>query len=376
MNVVDSANTLMNNLMAATVISLILVGGFVFYFLKIKKIGAKEEKIDYSSFQRKDAREFVKFDNIISAGELGENDGLGVVELGGKVFVAGLDVVGYNYRSASADERKATMANSIGFFNVIENPIQLRQTVKSVDLEHNIKIQEEIAKDLNKELMALDAEFKDTLEMAEAQNIDENEDTFRVLCETLNKLKKTINSKQWMYEEALEVLEYLKRLTTTNASAKKVNQIMFSYVFNPNEYIEELNENEIRVKAITALSNKANEYASVLENCGCTCNPLTARDLTELMRRHLHPYTADMIKIDDLLNSSYNALYVTSESIFELEKERQGDEAFEQELMKLKEEQEQQKREALEKAKKTSAAYQNSKETVSSYDDTLASFFE
>lgn len=375
MNIIDSANTAMNNLMAATVIAMLLVGGFVFYFVKIKKVGAKQEKIDYTSFRREDSREFAKFDDIVSIGTPDDASGLGMIDLGGNVFVAGIDVIGYNYRSAAAEERKATMSNSIGFFNVVENPIQLRQTVKSVDIEHNIQVQEEIVKNLNRELLSLNAEYEDTMTAAEAVVNDTDSEAFQILSTTLKKLQRTIYSKKWMFEEADELLNYMKRLTSATANTKKINQIMFSYVFNPNEYIEELDENEIRVKAITALSNKANEYASVLENCGCTCNPLSARDLTELMRRHLHPHTADLVKVEDLLNSSYTALYITSDSIYDLERERQGDEAFEQELARIQTEQEQQRVAAEEKARRIAAVYQNSKETVSSYNDSMASFF-
>lgn len=376
MRVIDSANNIMNNLMVATVIVVILLGTFLFYFIKIKKIGAKQEKIDYSCFRREDSTEFAKFDDIVSIGNPNDTTGLGMIDLGGNVFVAGIDVVGYNYRSAAAEERKATMANSIGFFNVIENPIQLRQTVKSVDIEHNIKVQMEIMKELNRELLALNAEYEDTIAVAEATLVDgDDPDTFNVLESTLKKLRKTIYSKQWLYSEAEELLTYMKNVSSASTNTKRINQIMFSYVFNPNEYIEKLDENEVRVKAMTALSNKANEYCSVLETCGCTCNPLTARDLTELMRRHLHPATADSVKLEDLLNSSYTALYVTSDSIYELEREKQGDEKFEEELSRIRDEQEKNLMEAQEKARKTADKYKNSKQTVSSYQDSLAAFF-
>lgn len=375
MNVIEQANSIINNLMAATIIALILVGGLAFYLIKVKKVGAKQEKIDYSAFQRVDATEYVKFDDIVSVGGSGDTSGMGMVDLGGNVFVAGINVVGYNYRSAAAEMRKATMANSIGFFNVVEQPIQLRQTVKSVDIEHNISIQTEIVKNLNRELLAMDAEYEDTKEAAARAAEDTESDAFEILENSLKKMQKSIRSKQWFYEEALEVLNYLKRLSGVTANSKKINHIMFSYVFNANEYIEELDENEIRVKAITALANKAEEYSSVLENCGCTCNVLTAKDLTELMRRHLHPVTADAVKLEDLLNSSYTALYVTSDSIYELEKERQGDEKFAAELAKTQEDLERQKEEAKEKAKRVAVAYKDSKEIVSSYDGSLAEFF-
>lgn len=335
MNLVAKANDYANSLIIASVIVIAVAGFIAYYFVKVKKIASKEEHINYETFRRKDAIEYIKFDDIVSIGAAEDKSSMGVMALGGNIFVGGVDVVGYNYRSASADERKSTMVNSIAFMNIIEDQIQMRQTCKAIDIEYNISIQEEKIKDLNRELLELSSDYQATVELAE-DYLDEP-DAYEAIAKRLKVLQKTITSKRWQYEEAQEVLVYMRQVSSASNNTKRINQIMFSYEYNPNDYMEELSDVEIRVKAIQELSIRAEAYSAALENCGCSCRPLTVYELTELNRRHYHPRTADKIRISDLLNSSYSALYVTSDSLYDLEKERLGDEAFAKEMAAFEE---------------------------------------
>lgn len=335
MELVTRANDYANSLIMASVIVIAIAGILAYYFVKVKKIASKEEHINYGSFRRKDAIEYIKFDDIVSIGAPDDKSSMGVMALGGNIFVGGIDVVGYNYRSASADERKSTMSNSIAFMNIIEDQIQMRQTCKAIDIEYNINIQEGKIKDLNRELLELDTDYQATVELAE--NYLDDPDAYGAVANRLKILQKTITSKRWQYEEAREVLVYMRQVSSASNNTKRINQIMFSYEYNPNDYMEELSSNEIRIKAIQELSIRAEAYSAALENCGCSCRPLTVYELTELNRRHCHPKTADKVKISDLLNSSYSALYITSDSLYDLEKERLGDEAFAKEMAAFEE---------------------------------------
>ena len=60
-------------LILATIIAGIIIGGIAFYLLKIKKVAAKEEKINYDRFERSDVTEFVKFDHIMDGAIVGNN---------------------------------------------------------------------------------------------------------------------------------------------------------------------------------------------------------------------------------------------------------------------------------------------------------------
>ncbi len=349
MELVTKANDYANSLIMASVIVIAIAGFLAYYFVKVKKIASKEEHINYETFRRKDAIEYIKFDDIVSIGAPDDKSSMGVMALGENIFIGGIDVVGYNYRSASADERKSTMANSIAFMNIIEDQIQMRQTCKAIDIEHNINIQDEKVKDINRELLELSSDYQATVELAE--NYMDDPDAYEAIAKRLKILQKTITSKRWQYEEAQEVLIYMRQVSSASNNTKRINQIMFSYEYNPNDYMEELSDAEIRIKAIQELSIRAEAYSAALENCGCSCRPLTVYELTELNRRHYHPRTADKVRISDLLNSSYSALYITSDSLYELEKERIGDEAFAREMAAFEEKEKKILKETEEKRK-------------------------
>lgn len=349
MELVAKANEYANSLIMASVLVIAIAGILAYYFVKVKKIASKEEHINYESFRRKDAIEYIKFEDIISIGAPDDKNSMGVMALGGNAFVGGIEVVGYNYRSASADERKSTMTNSIAFMNIIEDQIQMRQTCKAIDIEYNINIQEEKIKDLNRVLLELDADYQATVELAES-HMDDPE-IYGSIAGRLKALQKTITSKRWQYEEAQEVLLYMRQVSSASNNTKRINQIMFSYEYNSNDYMEELSGSEIRIKAIQELSIRAEAYSAALENCGCSCRPLSVGDLTELNRRHCHPRTADKVKVTDLLNSSYSALYVTSDSLYDLERERIGDEVFAQKMMAFEKKEEEAVRKAEERRK-------------------------
>lgn len=309
--------------------ALAIFGAIAFYFLKIKKVSSEEEHIDYSTFNRYDAIEFGKIKDIVTAGAEGSP---GMISLGNNKFVGGISVVGYNYHSASADERKRTMMNMISFFNIVEDRIQLRQTVQAIDIERNIEQTRQDAVRIEKELIALKEEYDSTIKIMQNCLDNGEDDLFDLIEKRASKLKHTIESKKWMLEEAKELIFYMGRVSDVNNNTKRINQIMFSYVYDPSDDIEELTESEIYFKAQRELINKAEIYGSALENCGCSWRALTADDLTNLIRRHNKPESVDELRLEELLNGSYTALYVTSDSLEELERERLGEESYEREL--------------------------------------------
>ena len=299
------------------------------YFLKIKKVSSEEEHMNYNSFNRLDAIEFGKFKDIVSSGVEGSP---GMIALGNNRFVGGISVTGYNYHSASADERKRTMMNMISFFNIVEDRIQMRQTVQAIDIERNIEQTKQDAVRIEKELISLNDEYNSTIAIMQSCLDKGDDDLFSLIEKRAASLKHTIESKKWMLDEAKELIFYMGKVSDVNNNTKRINQVMFSYTYDPSDDIEELTEAEIYFKAQRELVNKADIYGSALENCGCSWRMLTADDLTNLVRRHNKPESVDELRLEELLNGSYSALYVTSDSLEELERERLGEEAYEREL--------------------------------------------
>lgn len=328
-NVFD-LNSFMNLLIAAMVVAILIVGGTAVYFIKIKKVMAKEEKIDHSHFERKNAKDYVNFDNIISCRTGVSGDEFGVVVMPGYVFIAGLDIRGYNFSSASADERHRTMVNSVALFNTIEKPVQFRQTVKAIDISYNVNRQKEVCKKMELRILDIREEYKETCQLAD-QYVD-NPVLYASVEQKLRALQREMKSLEWQQRECYAVLDYLESLEKSTGKSAKINQMIFGYVYNPSDFTTELTEEEIYLKASAELANMAGIYGSALDNCGCRTRLLTGKEMLDLMRRHCHPATSDDVRIEDMFNSSYMGLFISSDSLISLERERIGESRFKKQM--------------------------------------------
>lgn len=326
MNIVEIANYYMNLVIFATIMIVAVLASFMYYAVKVKKIAASEEKIDYSTFKRISALEYCKFDDIVSD-ESGKGlAGAGMIVMDHSIFVTGIDVVGYNYEYASAGEKQRTMINAIAFASIMEQPLQLRQTVRSIDIGYNIEQFRAAREKAVKELIELKETYADMVAQAEARRDDW--EVLQIILGNLKQLERKIHSAEWKIKEADNVIRYEKILQERNNNTERINQVLFSYIYNPDEHTEKLSGEEVLIKAMSALRTKISVYTAALENCGCACKPLDADMLVGLIYRHMHPNTADMVNIRERMDIETKTLYVSSDSLYELEKEKVGEEAF------------------------------------------------
>ena len=284
------------------------------------------ERIDHSKFDRTRTEEYVKFEDIITDDSKKGMKGAGMIQINKHVFVAGIQVFGYNFASASEEERTRTMVGSVGFFRNVKEPIQLRQNVKAVDMSDNIQTHQEILDKLTVELVLLKEDYKYYSELGE-DYIDDLEQ-LKPINEKLKSITLEMEAKTAMKKEAAMLISYLENMSAANNQSKRENQIMFSYIFNPNEHSVELTEEEIKIEAMKALSSKAKIYGESMEACGCTYKRLSGLELLDLIRHHNRPRTADEIKLVDLLGGATNSLFVTSDSLLEMQMEKIGEEKY------------------------------------------------
>lgn len=321
------------------------------YLTKVKKVMAKEEKINHARFSRTDSTDYIKFDNIMESKNGISGDKYGVVIMPKNVFIAGLDIQGYNFASASSDEQKRSMVNAVALFNFVEKPLQFRQTVKAIDLSYNIEKHLQVCQKLEMKYMDLMDEYDQTVKMKDTYK--DSIELEEAVHQKLALILKELSSTKWKMEEGKAVLDYLKGLEVHSGKSQKINQLLFSYKYDPNDFSEELSENEIYSKAAVELANMGGIYASALENCGCRVRFLNGMEMLDLFRRHAHPATADDVKIEELFNSSLPALFVTSDSLLKLEQDRQA----EAQLQKRIEDFEKKRAKALEDTKKNMDEY-------------------
>lgn len=338
MNLLNQILYYMNMVGACAILASGIVCGALFYFVKVKKVVARTENINTDSFERKDSVSYVPIKDILYQGSL---DSDGIIAISDTVFVGGLSVRGFDYPSASVEERIDAQVNSTMFFNVVEEPTSFRQSVQSIDLSSNIEEYDEIIKRTATELMGLDADYTATIAAAE-EAAEEDPDSFPIYEERLNELRRKISAKNHVLEECKACVSYMQSMSKdsshTSSGGQRSSQILFSYTFNPDMYSQELTKEEIYLKAMEGLQAKARSYMDALAFCHFRATRLSCRDLIGLMRRHIFPLSGEDGRLEELLDSSYTSLFVSCDSLVEAQKEKLGQEEYERRLRSYEEE--------------------------------------
>jgi hypothetical protein len=224
--------------------------------------------------------------------------------------------------------------NSQAFFNVVEDAITFRQSVKGIDLSANVEEYEKIVKDLAARQMVLDADYQSTLAAAEAA-AKEDPDSFSFYEDHVKELQRTISSLNHQIDECNAIIGYMKAMMKDSGKqggGQKSSQILFSYQFDPSQYSQELTKEQIYVKAQEALAAKARTYADALAFCHFRATRLTCRELILLIRKHNCPISGEDSRLEELLDSSYSSLFVSSDSLVEAQKDLIGEEEYEARL--------------------------------------------
>lgn len=309
------------------VILALIFGVIAYYLLKVKKIASKEEQFDYSRFDRRDSLEYVRFQNIINSVEnnVQTHNGLIVADDGYR-YIAGLKVSGYNFFSASAEEQKSSMIGMLSFLNTIEGDIQYRQSTKAIDLSENIEAHRKRLKEVAFEIEGLKLDHQDMV--SQSENYLDNPEIYANYDKRISEIERTIKCKQHTLDELDIVIQYMEALSGTNIESEKVQCWLFEWNYNSNDYTEDLTDEERYEVAAQALTTKANSYISALSRTGCTCERMTGEELFELFRYHYSPITADAFTMNELYNSSVNALYITSDSLSTLEEEAKDEKEY------------------------------------------------
>lgn len=304
---------------------LIAAAGFVLYYLYSRKTKSMSE-INYDYFNRKDSLEYCKFDEIISSNPDDFMKGAGAIVRNRNTFIGILQVTGLNFYSASYTEQEHTISAFISLIDALEYRVQFRQTSKAIDISHNIEDFTNILEDLKSQIAETDALMKHYLELSE-DNIDNEELSASYIAE-FDKLasKQEVNNRK--AQECQEVINYMEQISSASSDTQQVHNIIYSYDFDETQFTASLTREEIELQALNTLDTRGAALISNLVRCGCSARRLTAGEIVELMRRHLHPVTADENSVDELLNSDLSALYVTSDTLLERIKTRLTDEEY------------------------------------------------
>lgn len=309
---------------ASVAVSILLLGLGI-YFLKIKKTKMKELDVDYNSFNRKDSLEYVRFDDI---------QGM-IIDKEHNRYISGIKCTGFDYADAESSEQLQAMRGYLSFLNLLDRrSIQFWQTARNVDLDDLINQYRSELEELQEKRFLLNLDYEGVRE--ESEKYLDREAEYNIYYERLLKMQRELTSIGYQCEQLQAQINYMEAISGEKADPQQETCYIFDWTYNKMEFTVELDEGEVLAMARKQLCNMANSYMGALRGAGVKCAMLTDEELLAYLRRHMHPVSADVYKIDDVLKSAYDSLVVTSKS-FEEKEEAVSAATIEDVLRELKE---------------------------------------
>lgn len=309
---------------ASMVVSLLLLGLGI-YFLKMKKTKIKELDVDYNSFDRKDSLEYVKFDDICGM----------IIDKEHSRFISGIKCTGFDYADAESSEQLQAMRGYLSFLNLLDRrSIQFWQTARNVDLDELINQYKEELEGMQEKRFLLNLDYESVRE--ESEKYLDRETEYNIYYNRLLQMQRELTSFGYQCEQLQAQITYMEAISGEESDPQQETCYIFDWIYNKMEFTAELDEHEVLNMARKQLRNMAGSYMGALRSAGVKCMMLTDEELLAYLRRHMHPVSADVYKIDDVLKSAYDSLVVTSKS-YEQKEEAVSAATIEDVLRELKE---------------------------------------
>lgn len=311
----------------------VAIGGIgIFYYLRVRqKRRAKPKNVDYSDFNRKDAKDYINnFENI--------KDDMIILEDGFR-YVGVIDCQGFDFYSAHIIEQGNTVSNYISFINTINKPISYRQYCKSVDLDNTLDMYLEAYEKVNTKLEKAVLRLNE-METALKKEPDMEQSMKDLYVTEIERTTNEINAYNFRKFHIEDQMRFIKENSGVSASPLISSTYVFDWTYNPNEFSVDLTEDEILERAKAELEAIANSKIHALAMAGVKARRCTTVELIDMYRRHSQPISAERYKITDILDSSYFDDITTTDCIKRVEevvKEVEKEEAQEEALNTLKE---------------------------------------
>lgn len=308
----QTINTLVRSVQIIAVIIVVLLaifGAVGFYFMKIHRSRVQEKHLDYSQFKRLDSLEYVKFDDV------GEHM---VIADGKKRFIGAIACSGCEFRDAEDEERLQIIRGYLSFINVLDNQnIQFWQMARDVNLDKMVSDYKEQLTNLQERQYLMTLDYEELKK--ESEQVPEEEEQYDIYYQKLRQMQREIMSLGYRVDQLKIQVQYLESVSGEKANPHLDQLYIYDWTYNSIDFTQELTESEIYSKAEKQLQNRAAAYISSLRNAGVKARMLTGVEILEQMRRYTHPVSAAKYRADEILQSAYDSIAVTSSSLREME---------------------------------------------------------
>lgn len=309
----QTIDTLVRSVQIIAVIIVVLLATFGlagFYFMKIHKSRVQEKHLDYSQFKRLDSLEYVKFDDV---------EEFMVVADGKRRFIGAVACSGCEFRDAEDEERLQIIRGYLSFINVLDNQnIQFWQMARDVNLDKMVADYKERLTSLQEKQYLMTLDYEELKKESEQMPEDEQEQ-YELYYQKLRQAQREIISLGYRMDQLNIQIQYLESVSGEKADPHLDQLYIYDWTYNSIDFTQELSESEIYAKAEKQLQNKAAAYISSLRNAGVKARMLTGVEILEQMRRYTHPVSAAKYRADEILQSAYDSIAVTSNSLREME---------------------------------------------------------
>lgn len=309
----QTIDTLVRSVQIIAVIIVVLLaifGAVGFYFMKIHRSRVQEKHLDYSQFRRLDSLEYVKFDDV------GEYM---VVADGKKRFIGAVACSGCEFRDAEDEERLQIIRGYLSFINVLDNQnIQFWQMARDVNLDKMVTDYKEQLTSLQERQYLMTLDYEEIKKESE-QVPEGEEERYDLYYQKLRQMQREIMSLGYRVDQLKIQVQYLESVSGEKADPHLDQLYIYDWTYNAIDFTQELTESEIYSKAEKQLENRAAAYISSLRNAGVKARMLTGVEILEQMRRYTHPVSAAKYRADEILQSAYDSIAVTSSSLREME---------------------------------------------------------
>lgn len=309
----QTIDTLVRSVQIIAVIIVVLLaifGAVGFYFMKIHRSRVQEKHLDYSQFRRLDSLEYVRFDDV------GEYM---VVADGKKRFIGAIACSGCEFRDAEDEERLQIIRGYLSFINVLDNQnIQFWQMARDVNLDKMVTDYKEQLTSLQERQYLMTLDYEEIKKESE-QVPEGEEERYDLYYQKLRQMQREIMSLGYRVDQLKIQVQYLESVSGEKADPHLDQLYIYDWTYNAIDFTQELTESEIYSKAEKQLENRAAAYISSFRNAGVKARMLTGVEILEQMRRYTHPVSAAKYRADEILQSAYDSIAVTSSSLREME---------------------------------------------------------
>lgn len=306
MAIIDKINYIMTVVMVVLIIGVAIGGLLAFYFLKIRKKKRRVEgNVDYSSFSRKDAEDYIKTNDI--------KDDM-IILNNNRRFVGVIKCRGFDFYSAHAAEQGATVQNFLSFINTINKPVTYRQYCKAVDMEDTYIMYKEAYDRLSEELFTVTEDLKDLLAETKGKDNSYNEAEKNLYSNMKDELERKIDALSFRKFHMEHQMTYLSNISGNKVSPEINETWVFDWSYDPMAFSVDLTEEEIFERAKKELYAIGEAKIHALSAAGVKATRCKTEDLIEMCRRYSAPISSDRYKIQDVMRSSYFADIVSSNS--------------------------------------------------------------